>query len=311
MKENIFTHKILPILSILILVSFIFINTNVFASITVNTEDTSISLQDISISSSSYLMFYNSNDNIVELIVAPEDSKIYYNLLNSTFYCANSNYSSTDFNYYYCIVTNNVGGNWSTVTTKSSFKLSNQEKIKQVGSIYPCCKDSNTFIDNLPDGVTWDDSFYISRSNGQILMVLATGDGVWVNVNGNGIGNSFRTSYDSSTPITLQTYRYLDNTWSHIGTNVGTHGYFSEAICYTDDIFNTDGTLFVSGMRSFFHQPPVTEQPEMVEIPALETVEQIPETIVKTLKLIIPVGLVVLSIFFVIYLVRRLIYQSL
>lgn len=32
MKENIFTHKLLPVLSILILISFCFINTNVFAA---------------------------------------------------------------------------------------------------------------------------------------------------------------------------------------------------------------------------------------------------------------------------------------
>lgn len=67
----------------------------------------------------------------------------------------------------------------------------------------------------------------------------------------------------------------------------------------------------------FFQATPVPSQvvipseTTQVEIPALETVEQIPEMIVTTLKLIIPVGLVVLSVVLVIYLARRVIYQSL
>lgn len=73
--------------------------------------------------------------------------------------------------------------------------------------------------------------------------------------------------------------------------------------------------IYNSDFTTFFFKTPLTEQPETtpetVEIPAVETVEQIPEMIVTTLKLIIPVGLVVLSVVLVIYLVRRVIYQSL
>lgn len=49
---------------------------------------------------------------------------------------------------------------------------------------------------------------------------------------------------------------------------------------------------------------PVTE----VVIPALETAEQVPEAIVKTMKILIPVGLILLSIGLVIYLIKRVIY---
>ena len=57
----------------------------------------------------------------------------------------------------------------------------------------------------------------------------------------------------------------------------------------------------------FFQGAPVTA----VEIPALETAEQIPEAMSTALKMIIPVSLTVLSVVLGIYLVRRLIYQAL
>ena len=47
-----------------------------------------------------------------------------------------------------------------------------------------------------------------------------------------------------------------------------------------------------------------------VVIPALETAEQIPQVIVKTLKFLIPVGLIVLAIGLTIYLIKRVIYLT-
>lgn len=47
-----------------------------------------------------------------------------------------------------------------------------------------------------------------------------------------------------------------------------------------------------------------------VVIPALETAEQIPQVIVKTLKILIPVGLIVLAIGLTIYLIKRVIYLT-
>lgn len=72
-------------------------------------------------------------------------------------------------------------------------------------------------------------------------------------------------------------------------------------LCYTNaDICDESGTVF-------FHQAPVTA----VEIPALETAEQIPEAMATALKMIIPVSLALLSILLLIYLMRRLICRSL
>ena len=66
------------------------------------------------------------------------------------------------------------------------------------------------------------------------------------------------------------------------------------------------------GSEIFFQKTPVVvetpETPEIttpeVEIPALETVEQIPEAMKETMKVVIPVGLVILGIGLVVYLIK-------
>lgn len=70
------------------------------------------------------------------------------------------------------------------------------------------------------------------------------------------------------------------------------------------DIYN------YNGVDLFFPLTPVPLKTLGVEIPALETAEQIPEAIATTLKIIIPVGLIVLSIGLVIYIIRRVIYLT-
>lgn len=261
-------------LSILLLFILLITGCNMsFATINVNNSGVSVTLQDIDLSASAYLMTYNTSSNTAELIVAPEGSTIYYDLGSKTFYCADSTYTKTSFNYYSCIVVDNVGREWSTVTTKSSFTYADSMlKVKQAGTIYPYHKGSNSFIDILPEGVTWEDSFYISTSNGHIIMVLATSDGVWVNDKGNGVTNRFRPTYDSTENLTMLKYVFSNHSWRADGTDTGTHGYFTEAIYYSDDIINKDGTVFVSGMRSFFQPPPVTET------------EQTPTTLAEIMK---------------------------
>lgn len=55
-----------------------------------------------------------------------------------------------------------------------------------------------------------------------------------------------------------------------------------------------------------FFQVPV----QGVVVPALEKVEELPKAITETLKVIIPVGLVLLGIILIIYLIKRVIYLS-
>lgn len=67
----------------------------------------------------------------------------------------------------------------------------------------------------------------------------------------------------------------------------------------SDTIYLEDNTIF------FQLTPPVTEELQIVK---LTQVEEIPKAIVETLKKIIPVGLVVLSIFLIIYLMKLVIF---
>lgn len=95
------------------------------------------------------------------------------------------------------------------------------------------------------------------------------------------------------------------NSWGDLSYSSGHslqglyHDFYYATTVYTDR----------NGSDVFF-LPPVTEEtPEGVTIPALETAEQIPQAIVKTLKILIPVGLIVLSIGFVVYLIKRVRYS--
>lgn len=66
---------------------------------------------------------------------------------------------------------------------------------------------------------------------------------------------------------------------------------------YTNAVIYTDSTC-----SEVFFQVPV----QGVVIPALETAEQIPQVIAKTLMILIPVGLVVLGIGLVVYLIKQM-----
>ena len=77
-----------------------------------------------------------------------------------------------------------------------------------------------------------------------------------------------------------------------------------------------------SSLTDFFFKAPVVEIPTetpveipeetpVATIPALETVEQIPEAMTTTLQVVIPVGLAILGIGLLIYLIKRVIYSHL
>lgn len=108
--------------------------------------------------------------------------------------------------------------------------------------------------------------------------------------NSNGEKISFTTYGSNGTQPSSWTSR-KENTDNNIPVSSYNSG------LYAGTLYNTDGTIF-------FPKTPLT-----VEIPAVETVEQIPTAITETLKMIIPVGLVVLSVVLLIYLTRRLIYR--
>lgn len=99
------------------------------------------------------------------------------------------------------------------------------------------------------------------------------------------------------------------NNTIHSGDNTIINNFNTTNILYcSSDVYNNGTTDVLISKKKF---PVVEVIPETVVIPAVETVEQIPMAMTETLTMIIPVGLVVLSVVLLIYLTRRLIYQSL
>lgn len=102
----------------------------------------------------------------------------------------------------------------------------------------------------------------------------------------------------------LQEFRYrLENdSWNFYDS--GTNGFignsWSDPVVYYSklDIYGLDGTIF-------FQKTPLAYQ-----IPAITEVNQVPEVIVGILKVIIPVGLIVLSVGFLIYLIKSVISRA-
>lgn len=143
-------------------------------------------------------------------------------------------------------------------------------------------------------------------------------DSIWSYTDTGFDKNILYTFTHSSSDLTSHTLELdLDNmkkTTSSIGLNSGTavlctynpdDNYFW---CTTNIPFYNDkekSNLWVNSNSSFFRISPA------VEIPALETAEQVPEAMATALKMIIPVSLVLLSILLLIYLMRSLIYRSL
>lgn len=122
--------------------------------------------------------------------------------------------------------------------------------------------------------------------------------------NFNGVFCAYST--DGKTLNSTNSYTNYSLNWMYCGTTSdNTYNFYLKNLSLATD----------ANKSGFFFKTPLTETPETipatVEIPKLETVEQIPETIITTLKLIIPVGLVILSMVLVIYLVRYEIYRFL
>lgn len=114
----------------------------------------------------------------------------------------------------------------------------------------------------------------------------------------------------------LKVYRngsFIDTSTNNVGSNsiiqLSMDGIELEIVYSSKDVIyhNIDG---VTNGTVFFPQP-VTEIPEQetltTTIPALETVEQIPVAMIQTLKIVIPVGLVIFGTLLLILLVKSVI----
>ena len=96
-------------------------------------------------------------------------------------------------------------------------------------------------------------------------------------------------------------YLLKNNTWNYNFKTTAVSCVSTFSFIYS----NIDVMKGSNSNEIFFQKTPVTA----VEIPALETAEQIPEAMATALKIIIPVGLAILVISLIIYLIKCVIYR--
>lgn len=302
MKINNKINNKIIIFSIVFFIVLMSCNT-VFGAIFTSYNNNTITLKDIAIESENYLIIYNPSNNMVELLIAPTDGYIGFDRGSNVYVCTDSNYNQADFKYHYCYVNNNIGGNWSEVSTAYK-SISSGEKaiLKKQGKMYPFW--GGVLYDVLPQTMTWEDNFCIFYSNGSRNLVKANNSGVWVNTNNNGSDLTFKEKYNSTERITLDKYEFNTSTrkWNYVGTANQTNGHGSELVYHSNDIVNRDtGEVDYIGQKSFFFQTMKTE------ITQIAKVEELPKMITTILKLIIPIGLLVLSMVLMIYLIKSVI----
>ena len=96
-------------------------------------------------------------------------------------------------------------------------------------------------------------------------------------------------------------YLLKNNTWNYNFKTTAVSRVSTFSFIYS----NIDVMKGSNSNEIFFQKTPVTA----VEIPALESAEQIPEAMATALKIIIPVGLAILGIGLIIYLIKCVIYR--
>ena len=148
-----------------------------------------------------------------------------------------------------------------------------------------------------------DYNFYISRWEGlydYYFMPKNVAQNVKFYTNGRSIRSTAKINNIKYYKLDLNFNIYRDETinWQFndrydLDDNTNTKYFYTDLNVYTDDTFTT----------IFFQGTPLME----VTIPAVETVEQIPEIMKMVMKIIIPIGLVILSIGLLIFLIRLII----
>lgn len=94
--------------------------------------------------------------------------------------------------------------------------------------------------------------------------------------------------------------------WCSFGGNTYEHVSYASPMCFIADGLGKVTSDNINN-NVFFQRTPLQQTIQVVEI---TQVEEIPKAIIQVLKTIIPVGLVVLSIFLVIYLIRLVILRQ-
>lgn len=164
--------------------------------------------------------------------------------------------------------------------------------------------DTNYTVPDIPT----DYPYYliIDKGNGVFRLYMCENEMIFKTVT---LANGSKSILLYSTVSAGTIYQYTnlagDNvTISDLYRSIGTGT--SLAIDYnTVSIVYSNHDLYHGGELVF--QSPVTEVPGVL-IPALETAEEVPQAMAQTLKIVIPVCLIVLGIGLLIYLIKRVIY---
>ncbi len=153
----------------------------------------------------------------------------------------------------------------------------------------------------LPEGYTCT-GYGVSRYNNSKLSLyilcdnayfyMANDTDIWIE------GNFFIADMNSSKVYKLR---------SSVPKNGSTmrEGLLSEFCYFVGDVYTdkNKSAVQLKGSVDFFLPPP----PQVVVIPVLEGVEELPKAVTTTLKMILPVGLVVFGILLLVYIIRLLI----
>lgn len=156
------------------------------------------------------------------------------------------------------------------------------------------------------------DYYYFIYTNGNQKTLLqfikkseCTNFKSYMTFNYNSLKNLVNFYYSSDTEYTLIEYSYDGNSFNYefTGTRSSSMSYLYGYSVSDDVYFNfiSNCNVYLDDFETVFFQP-VTG----VVIPALETAQEVPTAMVQTLKIIIPVGLVLFGIGLSVYLIRRI-----
>ena len=153
-------------------------------------------------------------------------------------------------------------------------------------------------LSDIPDTIEYD--YIISVYNGRYTIFSSNSSDGYFYVTGERI---------KCTSTTVSRYALSDDgVWNRVQTNISGNGSNSDYMLLSCFVYSNSTVYTDIDKTDVFFQVPVQEVE--VVVPALEKVEELPKAIVETLKVIIPVGLVLLGIILLIYLIKRVIYLS-
>lgn len=324
MKNFIFRNKVKILLTIFLGLFLVLLNNNVFAVTLTEVEYNGIvykpdvSPLTLNTNTDSYLITINSDFDTIRVFEPyyPDD----YLVLNNT-KIYSYDVSKDKLLDIYCYTSINDGSNWGawekdvlTSLTYNSYINVNKSNIAcYISGLGIVGTDVISTGIPLPDDIKLTDNIGIFKSGNYYLVYTDNKDNYFVNKFSDN-SNYCCTATGTQVDFIYYIYDSDTNTFTNKSyvTSFKTSSWgYSYLYLYNKKVYIPNGDETVQyGVHDFFLQAPLVETPEETQattILALETVEQIPTSMVETLKLIIPVGLVIFGILLVILLVKLVI----